>query len=98
MTWAGGQWGCALLCSPSCEAPMLQGGLWSTAGSARPPVDLVALQGQGEGRWAQGQRCDSHWHRQHHPHWLGWEPHLEAGARQRQGSVLAPLAAAILRA
>lgn len=98
MTWAGGQWGCALLCSPSCEAPMLQGGLWSTAGSARPPVDLVALQGQGEGRWARGQRCDSHWHRQHHPHWLGWEPHLEAGARQRQGSVLAPLAAAILRA
>lgn len=75
-----GQRGCAFLCIPSCEAPMLQGGLRSTAGSARPPVNLVALQGRGgrqvgsraRGAIPTGPREGRH--RQHHPRWLGCEP------------------------
>ena len=104
MAWAGGQRRCTFLCSPSCEAPTSQGGLWSTAGSARLPVNLVALQGRGEGRWAPGSEAQfplapgRGQHRQHHPCWLRWEPRLEAGARPRPGSVLASLPAAILQA
>ena len=95
---------CTFLCSPSCEAPTSQGGLWSTAGSARLPVDLLALQSRGEGRWAPGSEVQFPLapgrgrHRQHHPRWLRWEPRLEAGARRRPGSVLASLPAAILQA
>lgn len=59
---------------------------------------LWLFQGQGEGRWARGRGAiptgtDS----TTRTGWAG-SPIFEVGARQRQGSVLASLAAAILRA